>query len=181
MGNYTSCCVVSRPKPETNSTTISSTTAKLMDSKGNIRRVSVPVKAAELMLEEPGCAISLATDIRRTGRVIAMRADDELLAGKLYLLVPLNRVHCKVSEKEKRAIECAYAAFCGGDHKRSPKMQRSAKVLPAVPVEMEEEEGEGDLDEVKLLGAQGGAGFAGYRSGNCRQWTPVLEPISEEY
>lgn len=171
MGNYTSCCVVftcSRKVPKT---------AKLMDSQGNLTQVSLPVKAAELMLEEPGHAICPLHELKQRSRVIAMRADDELLPGKVYLLATLSKVNCKISASEVAIMESAIAAYA----KRSSKKRNGAKVLPAMAVEMRELE-EGSEGEVNVLEGNDLTSSTSCRLVlNYRQWTPALEPISEDF
>ncbi|XP_059663397.1 uncharacterized protein LOC132309062 [Cornus florida] len=149
MGNCKSCCFV---KPRT---------AKLIDGHGNLRRVKLPITAAEIMLEEPSHFISPVDEIRRSNRLSAMKADCELLAGKVYLLVPVGRLNCKVSESQMALLNSA----C---EKRRP----SSKVLPAV---IDDDSGE---DSVRVL-EKDDTGSSVCRLGNYRQWRPVLEPISE--
>ncbi|KAG2693348.1 hypothetical protein I3760_08G092000 [Carya illinoinensis] len=79
MGNYTSCYF---PGPS------NSETAKLFDSHGNLQRLKLPLTAAELMLDHHGHAIASVEDLRRTRLISGMRADDELLAGKVYFWYP---------------------------------------------------------------------------------------------
>ncbi|KAJ6362819.1 hypothetical protein OIU78_003085 [Salix suchowensis] len=162
MGNYTSCCVVvslSR-KPKT---------AKLINSQGNLRQVSLPVKAAELMIEEPGHVISLVDELKQRSRTIAMRADEELLPGKVYLLVPLSKVNCKISASELEIIEATIAACA----RRSSKKRSGAKVLPAMAVDLKEEKN--SEGEVKVFEGN-------YTSSTSyRHWTLALEPIPEEF
>ena len=100
-------------------------TEKLFDAQGNLRRVKVPVAAAELMLEEPGYVVPRVDDLRKTRRIPAMRADDVLAEGKAYLLVPVSRVHCVVSEVEMGAIDAA------SKKKRKSKKRGGSRVLPA--------------------------------------------------
>ena len=116
MGNCTCSCFIqdsSRKKM-----------AKVIDAQGNLRKVKLPAKAAELMLEEPGHIISPLEDLKRTRRVGAMRADDELLLGKVYVLVPIGRVRCKVTDADMAIIE---AAFSGKKRRKS-----GDKILPDV-------------------------------------------------
>ncbi|KAB5552219.1 hypothetical protein DKX38_009530 [Salix brachista] len=164
MGNYTSCCVVvsqlSR-KPKT---------ARLINSQGNLRQVSLPVKAAELMIEEPGHVISLVDELKQRSRTIAMRADEELLPGKVYLSVPLSKVNCKISAPELAIIEATIAACA---RRSSKKRSGTAKVLPAMAVDLKEEEN--SEGEVKVFEGN-------YTSSTSyRQWTLALEPIPEEF
>ncbi|KAI7990290.1 hypothetical protein LOK49_LG12G00996 [Camellia lanceoleosa] len=161
MGNFTSC-YNGQPR-----------TAILIDSHGNLRRIKVPITAAEIMLDDPGHVVSPAQQIRRNSRIPAMKADDELSAGKAYLLVPAGRSNCKVSESEMALIDSA----SGGKRRLG---SRSSKVLPAASTE-----GSGG-DEVEVENSlavlQGNdTGLAGHRLVSPRHWrfTPVLETISE--
>lgn len=165
MGNYTSCCFPQSFEAQT--------TAKLFDANGNLQQVKLPLKAAELMLEQPGNAVAPVEELRQTRRISAMRADDELLAGKVYLLVPTGRVHCKVSDLEMAIIELACK-------KRASVLKPSgSKVLPAAAAAELTEVGE---DEVKTFGGdQVIAGLPGHQFWNYKRWSPVLEPISEAF
>ncbi|WCJ22303.1 hypothetical protein M5689_004398 [Euphorbia peplus] len=154
MGNHTSSCFkISTSKPKT---------AKLIDFNGNLTRVKLPVKAAELMLEHPGYVLSPVHDLQRTGRLIALRAEDELLPSKVYLLVSLSRVNQKMSESEMKIV-----GFVGVKIARK-KRQRGAKVLPDVEV----------VGEIEVL--EEGDGSSGGRVEKFGHWTPVLDTISEE-
>ncbi|XP_022757906.1 uncharacterized protein LOC111305017 [Durio zibethinus] len=161
MGNCTSSCFIrdsGRKKM-----------AKVIDAQGNLRKVKIPAKAAEIMLEEPGHIICPVENLNRTRRVAAMRAEDELLVGKVYVLVPIGRVHCKVTDADMALIKAA----CSGKKRR----KSGSKVLPHVTEELrEEEESEVQVFPEKCMK---GIPVPGYRLGNYRPWTPVLEPISE--
>ncbi|GMI73720.1 hypothetical protein HRI_001041300 [Hibiscus trionum] len=151
MGNFTSTSCFK-----------DSNTAKVIDAQGNLRKLKLTAKAAELMLDEPGHVIAPVQDLKRTRRVLPMRADDELLAGKVYVLVPMQRVHCKVTDADMAIIEAA----CAGKKRRR---SGGARVLPDVGAELREEESQVD----RVLPVHG------CRLENYRAWTPVLEPISE--
>ncbi|KAJ8620467.1 hypothetical protein MRB53_028996 [Persea americana] len=150
MGNYISCI------PQ------KSVAAKLIDSRGNLRSIETPIKAAELMLEEPGHVICPAEELKRTRRVIAMKAEGELLAGKVYLLFPVSRVNSRVSESDMARI----------DAKKKKKKNGKIRVFP-----------EGEEVRVCLGGGdekgEDDTGFIGHRKSNYRQWRPVLETINE--
>ncbi|KAL2470752.1 Uncharacterized protein Adt_01418 [Abeliophyllum distichum] len=144
MGNFTSCCFVE------------SQTAKIIDLHGNIRIVEIPLTAADLMLEEPGHVVSPAVEISRSNsRFSAMKADEQLTAGKVYVLIPVCRVRSKVSESEMAVINT-------GDKKKAKRP--SSKVLPVVTETSDEE----IYTSVKLIPNQ-----------RLRPWKPALEPISE--
>lgn len=101
-------------------------TAMLLDSDGNTREIKLPIKSGELMIEEFGHVVTPVDEIRRTGRVSALLADEELVAGKVYLLLPVNRVNSKASE-----FEMALAEKQSGHTKRT-RGNNMAKVSPSV-------------------------------------------------
>ncbi|PSR94717.1 Protein of unknown function DUF4228, plant protein [Actinidia chinensis var. chinensis] len=151
MGNLTSCFYVEIQ------------TAIIIGAGGNFRKINLPITAAEIMLDEPGHVVSQAEQIRRTGRIAALKADEELSAGNVYLLVPVNRANSKPSESEMALIESASA-------KRRPK-RRSSKISPAAT------EGSGEKIEDPITVSP--VHSAGCRLRGSRPWTPVLHPISE--
>ncbi|KAK8565536.1 hypothetical protein V6N13_020634 [Hibiscus sabdariffa] len=141
--------------------------AKIIDAQGRLRKVELPAKAAEIMLEEPGHIISAVGELKRARRVVAMRADDELSVGEVYALVPIGRVHCRVTDADMAVIKAA----CGSRKKKksgaTATATATAKVLPDVMVREGEKCGKG-IPPVSE-----------YRIGNFRPWIPVLESIPE--
>lgn len=172
MGNITSCscsCISSTSvsvgflKKRGNMTK----TAMVVDTSGNIREVKLPVKSGELMIEEIGHVITPADELRRTRRVSALAADEELVAGKVYLLVPASRVHSKAS-----ALEMAIAEEeeeCGQWTKKTSA--NMAKVSPSPVSKLRDEWDDGE-NEVGILPVCP-------RMGNQRRWNPALDPILE--
>ncbi|EXB28601.1 hypothetical protein L484_009760 [Morus notabilis] len=159
-------------------------TAKLFDAQGNLlRRVKLPLKAAEVMLEEePGHVISPAEDIRRTGRFCAMRAEDELLARKDYLLVPLCKVNRKASASDMAIID--FMAFKKSTRSRTTKKNGGSRVSPAAMAEGTKEEGDQDQLVIRVLEGNdnhNNNGFLSFPRGYiyCRGWKPALETIRE--
>ncbi|KAK2649638.1 hypothetical protein Ddye_017127 [Dipteronia dyeriana] len=169
MGNYTSSCFYMHSR--------SHKTTKIIDSNGHQRQVNVPIKAAEIMIEEPGHVICPVDELLRTHRVLPTKADDGLQAGKVYMLFPVVRVNGKVKEEEIKAA-------CGNQKikKRSLLRRRrkstsdGAKVLPVVNEDVKDE-----VDGQFTVSGETVTGFPGYRLGNPKQWSPVLEAISEVY
>ncbi|KAK9136709.1 hypothetical protein Sjap_007303 [Stephania japonica] len=135
-------------------------TAKVFDSEGSFRQVKLPMRAAELMIEAPGMVVCGVEEMRRSGRVWALRAGEELEESKFYVMVAKERVHSKVSAVDMAEIDAACS---------NKKMPRVPKVV-APPVA----EGDGDGDG----GCGGDMGIVAGRR-NCRQWRPTLEPIFE--
>jgi hypothetical protein len=126
-------------------------TATLLDTCGNIREIKLPMKSAELMIELIGHVITPAEDLLRTRRITALRADEELIGGKVYLVVPVSRVNSKASEFE---IEVADEKKLSGKRKGN----KTAKVSPVS----------------KLTENDGGVYCI-----RQKRWNPVLDPIFE--
>ncbi|KAF7121120.1 hypothetical protein RHSIM_Rhsim13G0005300 [Rhododendron simsii] len=150
----------------TGSLTEPESTATVIDARGNRLQINVPITAAEIMLDEPGHVVSRAQLIRKTGRIPVMKADEELSAEEVYLVVPASRARCKVSESEMAMIDSA----C---EKRRQK-GRGSKVLPAAT------EGSGEKVEGSDVIKEGNiTGLPGHQLASRRTWMPALEPISE--
>ncbi|KAL8527235.1 hypothetical protein ACS0TY_005206 [Phlomoides rotata] len=153
MGNITSCF------------NAQSNTAKLIDLHRNtLRLVDVPVTAAEIMLEAPGYIVSPVTDFRRDLRISALKADESLSGGVVYLLISVGRVNGKVSESEMAVIE----SVCG----RRRAKRHSSKILPVVT----EITGDCSDNPVKVFDEGSDIGRLNFRN---KQWKPALEPIHE--
>lgn len=140
-------------------------TAMLLDTDGNIREIKLPVKSAELMIEAIGHIITPAEEIRKTRRITALPADEELVAKKVYLLVPVSRINSKASE-----FEIAIAEEKGKRRRRGIK---TARVSPSPGSKLTEK------DEEKEVAVLPPFVVPTMRMGNQRRWNPVLEPICE--
>ncbi|XP_077250818.1 uncharacterized protein LOC143890136 [Tasmannia lanceolata] len=156
MRNPISCCIFNT-KP----------LAKFIDPNGNLRLIGIPAQAAELMLESPGYLVAPVEELSRTRRISAMRADEELEIGKLYLMFPVSRVNCWVSEREIVAIDSATCRNKKGKTDGSRVFPERERVMV---LEVDDDDDEGERD----------TGFAGHRLNSYRQWKPVLEPVNEE-
>ncbi|KAL4354677.1 hypothetical protein GQ457_06G030290 [Hibiscus cannabinus] len=53
----------------------------------------------------PGFLVSVLEDLKRSRRVVPLRADDQLSVGEVYVLVPTGRAHCKVMDADVGIIE----------------------------------------------------------------------------
>uniref|UniRef100_A0A803M7K2 Uncharacterized protein n=1 Tax=Chenopodium quinoa TaxID=63459 RepID=A0A803M7K2_CHEQI len=137
--------------------------AKLIDSHGKIILVQ-PSTAAEIMLKHPGFAVSSIEELRQTRQLRSLKADDVLLARKVYILVPVDKVNSILSKAQLNFInEIVIRSFCdhilGGGRTRG-----GSRVFPC----------------------SGGSGVASQRivvvepRRRCNAWKPVLEPILEE-
>ncbi|KAF6156959.1 hypothetical protein GIB67_039720 [Kingdonia uniflora] len=79
-------------------------TSRVYDTHGVLKRVELPVNAAELMLEYPGNVVCVFNELERTRRIVALRADEELQGGMVYFMFSIGRVYCKVTESEMEVI-----------------------------------------------------------------------------
>jgi hypothetical protein len=152
MGNTTSCSCIPTNRAINDKVIIKTKknkTATLLDTSGNIQEIKLPMKSAELMIELIGHVITPAEDLLRTRRITALRADEELVAGKVYLAVPVSRVNSKATEFEIAMAE-------EGRGKR--KVNKTAKVSAVS----------------KLTENDGGVYCV-----RQRRWNPVLDPIFE--
>ncbi|KAG1371338.1 hypothetical protein COCNU_16G004320 [Cocos nucifera] len=157
MGNNASCIPRStRPR-----------TAKLVDAEGNLRSVEIPVGVAELMLVVPGHVVARAEEVVRTRRASGLRADEELRPGEVYLLLPVERVGSRLSDRQMAVVVGAVEA---GRRKGNKGCGSGNRVFPEVAGREEEEKG---FLEGKVTG------FPGQRIGGYRQWRPVLDTIHE--
>jgi hypothetical protein len=152
MGNTTSCSCIPTNRAINDKVIIKTKknkTATLLDTSGNIQEIKLPMKSAELMIELIGHVITPVEDLLRTRRITALRADEELVAGKVYLAVPVSRVNSKATEFEIAMAE-------EGRGKR--KVNKTAKVSAVS----------------KLTENDGGVYCV-----RQRRWNPVLDPIFE--
>lgn len=122
------------------------------------------------MLEEaPGHVISPAANLRRTGRFSAAKAEDDLIAGYSYVLVPLSRLNRRASEAEMVALESAT--------KKRNKRKSSSRVSPAMAEGSSEEEL--GISVKDISDGVSDLGFVCRQRGYCRGWTPALATIAE--
>jgi hypothetical protein len=143
-------------------------TATLIDARGNLLKIKVPITAAEIMLDEPGHVVSPALLIRNTRRIPVMKADEELSAGEVYLIVPASRARSQVSESEMALIDSA----C--EKRRRRPNRRNSKVLPA----MTESSGD-EVDGTVVILKGNITGLSGHQLTSRRTWKPALDPITE--
>ncbi|WJX79843.1 hypothetical protein P8452_62923 [Trifolium repens] len=154
MGNTSSCIPTNCASFEIVNEKVTKSrkkTATLLDTSGNIREIKLPMKSAEIMIELIGHVITPAEDLLRTRRITALRADEELIAGKVYLVVPVSRVNSKASEFE----------IAVSDQKKGSGKRKGCKTAKVSPVS-------------KLTENDGGVYCV-----RQKRWNPVLDPILE--
>ncbi|XP_010679496.2 uncharacterized protein LOC104894848 [Beta vulgaris subsp. vulgaris] len=169
MGNLSSSLSCIKIQTISNSKNI----AKLVDSSGQMRLVNLPTTVAELMLENPGFVLTPVEELERDHRIPAMRADDELLGRKVYLLVPVDKVNSRLSDLQLAAIKNVMSLYC--DHKVGKRTRGSSKVSPSLG-----STGLAGQNLEEFGGNSSNTGAIGQRKRICYAWRPVLEPILEE-
>ncbi|XP_074566603.1 uncharacterized protein LOC141823240 [Curcuma longa] len=144
--------------------------AKVVDPDGFLRRIEAPAGAAEIMVEFPGQAVARAEEALRTRRVAGMRADEELLPGAVYFLLPLNRVGSRLSDCQVEALLEAV----GRRRRRGRQGDRPrSRVFPELGGRDGANERKVAVWEAELTG------LSGKTVGGCRQWRPTLDTIHE--
>ncbi|XP_061338455.1 uncharacterized protein LOC133285262 [Gastrolobium bilobum] len=178
MGNAASysCLTVSIEILKSGCCRRSTKTAMLLDTSGKIREIKVPVRSAELMIEELGHVIIPVEELRRTRRISALPADQELLGGKVYLLAPVSRVHSKASESEMAIAE----QWCSEkkSNKSGPRKKKSGNMAKVSPVSTLSGR-DGEIEVSSFPGRGNLVGIPCHQLGSRGRWNPVLEPILE--
>ncbi|XP_074317839.1 uncharacterized protein LOC141653872 [Silene latifolia] len=168
MGNYSSCF-----KAQSKNSKV----AKLVDSQGQVKLVNLPTTVVEIMLDNPGFALSPVDELQRTKRIPVMKADDILLGRKVYLLVPVDKVNSRLSDLQLAAID-SLVCSCNENVRKQTRTQTrgGSKVSPVVETGVSGE----NLEELAKSLTEKSTGLAGQRNnGFGKAWAPVLEPILE--
>ncbi|CAK9158644.1 unnamed protein product [Ilex paraguariensis] len=91
MGNVASCAP----------SIISYGVVKVLSSDGTLEIYTRPVKAAELMLENPGRFICDSGHLKVGHRIPGLSADDDLERRQLYFLLPMEMLYSVLTNEEK--------------------------------------------------------------------------------
>lgn len=144
-------------------------TAKIVGPDGVLRQIEAPAGAAEIMMEFPGHVVARADEALRDRRAAGMRADEELLPGAAYLLLPLNRVGSRLSDCQ---VEVLLEAF-GRRRRRCKEDCRGRRMFPEISGGGEEKKPKVAVWEGELTS------LTSKRVSGCGQWKPALDTIHE--
>ncbi|GLU01552.1 hypothetical protein SLE2022_188580 [Rubroshorea leprosula] len=97
MGNYVSC-TLSMPLGK------SSKSIKVVLPDGEIRQLSAPTKAAELMLETPNFFLVNSRSLKIGRRFSPLSADEDLEFANVYVMFPMKRVNSTVNAADMGAL-----------------------------------------------------------------------------
>lgn len=77
---------------------------KVLSVDGRIEVYTRPVKAAELMVENPGQFVCESTSLRVGNRIQGLSADEELEKRQLYLLLPMDLLYSVLTFEEMSSL-----------------------------------------------------------------------------
>lgn len=145
---------------------------KVLSMDGRIETYTRPVKAAELMVENPGQFVCESTSLKVGNRIQGLSADEELEKRQLYLLLPMDLLYSVLTFEEMSSLT----------HKTSKALKHGSftnfgKILPVLsefcifPSEAKTLDGTHSMimnvsEPVKRYSKQ-------------RSWRPALETIAE--
>ncbi|XP_074265519.1 uncharacterized protein LOC141587958 [Silene latifolia] len=73
---------------------------KVLTWEGNLEIHSTPVKAVELMLDNPGKFLCHSNALQVGHRISGLLADDELECRQLYFLLPMGMLYSILTQEE---------------------------------------------------------------------------------
>ncbi|XP_010463778.1 PREDICTED: uncharacterized protein LOC104744418 [Camelina sativa] len=139
MGNYASCVLYETTPSSQSSSSVSSSSAKVILPDGGVRDIHAPTKVAEIMMEMPSYFLVDAKSLRIGGKFIPLAADDDLdLSGcHVYVAFPMTRVTSAANSSDMTRLYLA--------GKKRAKSVDNRRVSP------DQEEGDHHHD-VRLIG-----------------------------
>merc|ERR1711915_148817 len=186
MGNSVSCVPSKVPY----------SAVKIIRLYSSVQEFKKPMKAAELMLDNPQHFVCHSTALENGRRISALSADEELESGHLYFLLPMHKLHSSLSpsEMDSLALQADLAL-----RKSTSKSMRLAKILPVLGTQFradrkvrafnggDESNGGTKTAEAQDLGVSKSEVDDGddlvqlkrLNLRNCKYWKPVLETIVE--
>ncbi|KAK1320247.1 hypothetical protein QJS10_CPA03g00473 [Acorus calamus] len=165
MGNNPSC-TPSIPSVSCGGGT-TPTTKVIVSGAGKVEQYRIPIKAAELMLENPNKFVCDSEDLKVGRRVPGLAADEVLGPRKLYFLLPMDMLYSVLTDDELRSL------FSTEKKKRKKKKKifpfGEFCMFPSETVDAERE----------AVKSGGGGGKVAGRMTRQRSWMPGLDTIEE--
>ena len=96
MGNAASCAP----------SIISSGVVKVLFPDGNMQIYTKPVKAADLMLDNPGQFVCDSSSLKVGYRIHGLTADEVLERRQLYFLLPMELLYSVLTHEELSSLTC---------------------------------------------------------------------------
>ncbi|KAJ8453285.1 hypothetical protein Cgig2_008169 [Carnegiea gigantea] len=135
---------------------------------GKLESYAKPVKAAELMFENPGQFVCDAITLQVGHRIVGLVADDELERGQLYFLLPMEMIYSVLTHEEVSHLN--YKAY------KALKPGSLGKIFPVCMFAW---------DQTKRLESDSqkhdSEAETSTRVSSQRSWRPALETIIEKF
>ncbi|KAL8474680.1 hypothetical protein ACS0TY_030485 [Phlomoides rotata] len=157
MGNVALMCAPS---------IISSSEVKVVSSDGRLLVYTRSVKAAEVMLENPGQFLCESTYLKVGQRIPGICAEEELERGQVYFLLPMEMLYSVLTNEELKFLS----------HKTSKGTLNFSKIFPEFclfPSAAASEDNNADQHFEAI------ANINSSRYSRQRSWQPALETILE--
>ncbi|KAK6921278.1 PADRE domain [Dillenia turbinata] len=143
---------------------ISNGVVKVINGDGRLEVYTGPVKAAELILENPGQFICDSTNLRVGQRILGLSAQEELERRQLYFILPIEMLYSVLTHEEMSALT----------YKASKALKRhassSSNFARIFPVCIFPSEARTTADDSSTIAK---------RYSRQRSWIPALETIEE--
>ncbi|KAK8521408.1 hypothetical protein V6N13_077513 [Hibiscus sabdariffa] len=163
MGNAASCAP---------SITSSGGAVKVVFPDGSLQIYTKPVKAADLMVENPGHFVCDSGNLIVGSRIHGLTADDELERRRVYFLLPMDLLYSVLTQEEMSCLSCKatkalkHASFNIG--RIFPVVFTEFCIFPSEATKTAPKSSVGDVAEDSVE-----------RFSKQRSWKPALETILE--
>ncbi|GLJ05078.1 hypothetical protein SUGI_0010560 [Cryptomeria japonica] len=147
-----------------------SKTAKLIRFDGGVERIKVKVgmKVAELMLDNPNQFVCNLGSLQAGHRILALPAEEEIEWGNTYVLLPMQKLRCVLSEADMGRIQQL-------KNKSNAISSSHSKIVP-----LSEEDFVAEKSSLaKLVANEEEIEKMKMRIGGQRCWKPSLHTIEE--
>ncbi|KAL3618973.1 hypothetical protein CASFOL_037201 [Castilleja foliolosa] len=166
MGNYLSCGLLGQV------CNTSGRGTKVIFPSGEIRRVTEPTKAAQLMLEAPNYFLVSTKSLKIGKRFAALNADEDLEMSSAYLFFPMSRLNAVVTAADMAVLFLAGSSASKrlGGVRISPESGGDMQIVQKVSAPKL------NLDDIEEYSTP----EFKHRLSMCRSKKPLLETIDEE-
>ncbi|KAK6925286.1 PADRE domain [Dillenia turbinata] len=144
---------------------ISNGIVKVIRRDGRLEEYTGPVKAAELMLENPGQFICDSTNLQVGRRILGLSAQEELERRQLYFILPMEMLYSVLTPEEMSSL--TYKATKALKRHASSSSSSFARIFPVCIFPSEARTAADDSSTVVK------------RYSRQRSWIPALETIEE--
>ncbi|KAK8569423.1 hypothetical protein V6N13_046478 [Hibiscus sabdariffa] len=159
MGNAASCAP---------SIASSGGAAKVVFPDGSLQMYTKPVKAADLMVENPGHFVCDSSSLTVGSRVHGLTADDELERRRVYFLLPMDLLYSVLTQEEMSCLSCKATKALKHASFNIGRIFPEFCIFPSEATKTAPKNSAGDVAEDSVE-----------RFSKQRSWKPALETILE--